>query len=102
MILCHSVHNRGFSITDVQNSIYDEFLKNCNQVFGRDHMVVVVHDFNFNKEALKGQMETFQSIQPATFKMAGLVVLAGKLDDTEVQLCQDDLTQLEKFVKKFC
>eukprot|EP00057_Strongylocentrotus_purpuratus_P005171 XP_003730359.2 PREDICTED: uncharacterized protein LOC100893300 [Strongylocentrotus purpuratus] len=102
MILCHSVHNRGFSITDVQNSIYDEFLKNCNQVFGRDHMVVVVHDFPFMKEALKGQMETFQSMQPTTFKMAGLVVLAGKLDDTEVQLCQDDLTQLEKFVNKFC
>ncbi|XP_030840999.1 uncharacterized protein LOC115923805 [Strongylocentrotus purpuratus] len=102
MILCHSIRNRGFSITDVQDSIYDEFLKSCNEVFGRDHMVVVVHDFNFNKETLKGQMETFQSIQPATFKMAGLVVLAGKLDDTEVQLCQDDLAQLEKFVKKFC
>ena len=34
MVLCHSVHNRGFAITDVMNAIYDKYLKYCSKEIG--------------------------------------------------------------------
>ena len=35
MILCHSIHNRGLSITDVPVAIYDKYLKYCHDLFGK-------------------------------------------------------------------
>ena len=34
MILCHSIENRRFAITDVLDSLYDEFLCYCKSVLG--------------------------------------------------------------------
>ena len=36
MILCHSVEYRRFAITDVQDSMYDEFLQYCKATIGKD------------------------------------------------------------------
>ena len=36
MILCHSIQNRRFAITDVVDSLYDEFLAYCNAI-GKNH-----------------------------------------------------------------
>ncbi|XP_030840289.1 uncharacterized protein LOC752765 [Strongylocentrotus purpuratus] len=98
MILCHSVQNRGFSITDVQNSIYDEFLKYCNRVFGRSRMAVIVHDFEYKPEILKIQLETIHRTQPTTYELADCVAVAGRLNVPDVQLFHDKSTSLETFV----
>nr|XP_054763353.1 uncharacterized protein LOC129269937 [Lytechinus pictus] len=98
VILCHSVQNRGLAITDVENSIYDEFLKQCNAVCGKGHVCVIVHDFEFNPGASEGSRETLQTRQPMTFKMAGLIILAGKLVDGEPQISPDDVKQLGNFI----
>ena len=34
MILCHSIHNRRFAITDVMDAIYDTFLRHARDVVG--------------------------------------------------------------------
>ncbi|XP_041474075.1 uncharacterized protein LOC121422902 [Lytechinus variegatus] len=98
VILCHSVQNRGLAITDVENSIYEEFLKHCNAVFGKGHVCVIVHDFEFNSGALKGSRAILQTRQPMTFKMAGLIILAGKLADGELQISKEEIEQLKNFI----
>ena len=39
IILCHSVENRRFAITDVHDSLYDEFLQNCMEIVGKSRIV---------------------------------------------------------------
>ena len=34
MILCHSINNRRFAITDVMNALYDKFLPNSTNILG--------------------------------------------------------------------
>ena len=36
MILCHSIENRRFAITDVQDSLYEEFLQYGKATVGKD------------------------------------------------------------------
>ena len=32
IVLCHSIHNRRFAITDVVDSLYDEFIAYCHSI----------------------------------------------------------------------
>ena len=34
MLLCHSINDRRFAITDVQDAIYDKFLRNAAKTLG--------------------------------------------------------------------
>ncbi|XP_063961567.1 uncharacterized protein LOC129269217 isoform X1 [Lytechinus pictus] len=101
MILCHSVHNRGYSITDVPNSLYNVFLKYCNQLFGKDRVAVIVHDFICSEEILKIELQSFGKRQPTAYKLVGFVALAGDLDTSDVKLCYyPESLGLDSFVRK--
>ena len=34
MVLCHSIHNRGLALTDLDDSLYDKFLKKAREKLG--------------------------------------------------------------------
>ena len=34
VILCHSIHNRRFAITDVLDALYDKFLPHAKKLYG--------------------------------------------------------------------
>nr|XP_054762659.1 uncharacterized protein LOC129269217 [Lytechinus pictus] len=101
MILCHSVNNRGFSITDVSNSLYNVFLKYCNQLFGKDRVAVIVHDFICSQEILKINLQQFERTQPTAYKLAGFVALAGDLNTSDAKLCYyPENIGLQSFIRK--
>nr|XP_054763672.1 uncharacterized protein LOC129270301 [Lytechinus pictus] len=101
MILCHSVHNRGYSITDVPNSLYNVFLKYCNQLFGKDRVAVIVHDFDCRQEILKIELQSFGKRQSTAYKLAGFVALAGDLNTSDAKLCYyPESLGLHSFVRK--
>nr|XP_054763670.1 uncharacterized protein LOC129270299 [Lytechinus pictus] len=101
MILCHSVNNRGFSITDVPNSLYNVFLKYCNQLFGKDRVAVIVHDFICSQEILKINLQQFERTQPTAYKSAGFVALAGDLNTSDAKLCYyPENIGLQSFIRK--
>ena len=54
MILCHSTTNRGLSITDVPDSFYDKYLRDCSARFGNGnlllHSMITIIDHQ-NKDA---------------------------------------------------
>ncbi|XP_041474436.1 uncharacterized protein LOC121423185 [Lytechinus variegatus] len=101
MILCHSVNNRGFSITDVPNSLYNVFLKYCNQLFGKDRVAVIVHDFECSQEILTINLQQFERTQPTAYKLAGFVALAEDLNTSDAKLCYyPESPGLDSFVRK--
>ncbi|XP_041473808.1 uncharacterized protein LOC121422706 [Lytechinus variegatus] len=101
MILCHSVNNRGFSITDVPNSLYNVFLKYCNQLFGKDRVAVIVHDFECSQEILTINLQQFERTQPTAYKLAGFVALAEDLNTSDARLCYyPESPGLDSFVRK--
>ncbi|XP_003729462.2 uncharacterized protein LOC100890563 [Strongylocentrotus purpuratus] len=108
MILCHSIDNRRFSITDVMDALYTKFLPNAAKTLGKQNVCVIVHDFPPKKKLEKpdqymAEMESFKTKQGTTFKNAALVMMCGKLDGpVEMQESNwDDLKQfLQNAVKK--
>ncbi|XP_071491311.1 uncharacterized protein [Diadema antillarum] len=107
IILCHSIHNRRFGITDVMDALYDEFLPNARRVFGRDNVAVIGHDFKWpfgDVQSGKGHarvkethMASFRVKQPTTFQCSGLALICGRLDE-RVEMDEDDLQMLQEFV----
>nr|XP_054763352.1 uncharacterized protein LOC129269936 [Lytechinus pictus] len=102
MVLCHSVNNRGFSITDVVNAVYGKYLDNCHNVIGKRKMAVVVHDFSDCKPTiLETRMNAFKRSQPLTFELADTVMVCGRLEDQgNVEIRDEDWTKLITFLEK--
>ncbi|XP_072181254.1 uncharacterized protein [Diadema setosum] len=107
IILCHSIHNRRFAITDVMDALYDEFLPRAMRVFGRDNVAVIGHDFKWplgEGESGEGhareketQMTSFRVKQPTTFQCSGVTLICGRLDG-RVEMDADDWQLLQHFV----
>ncbi|XP_071507184.1 uncharacterized protein [Diadema antillarum] len=106
IILCHSIHNRRFAITDVTDALYDEFLPRAMRVFGKDNVAVIVHDFKWpfgDGESVEGHdrvkktlMTSFKG-QPTTFQCSKLALICGRLDGI-IQMDDDDLQLLQEFM----
>ncbi|XP_071491342.1 uncharacterized protein [Diadema antillarum] len=106
VILCHSIHNRRFAITDVMDALYNEFLRHAAATFGKSNIVVIAHDFQWpfkshdqhsRHSQLKGaQMAKFRIQQPTVFKSSSLAMICGRLDE-ELEMDEEDWTQLETF-----
>ncbi|XP_072181302.1 uncharacterized protein [Diadema setosum] len=102
IILCHSIHNRRFSITDVDDALYDKFLPRMAETFGRENVAVIAHDFpwpsneNLHTQVQDARMASFRIKQPTTFKSSALVLTSGRMD-TILQMDVGDLEKLERF-----
>eukprot|EP00057_Strongylocentrotus_purpuratus_P021867 XP_011676341.1 PREDICTED: uncharacterized protein LOC100891260 isoform X3 [Strongylocentrotus purpuratus] len=110
VIICHSINNRRFAITDVMDALYDKFLPHVKQELGKGNVYVVAHDFPWpmtstgsSKDHAKikeSHMVNFRSNQPTTFECCDLAMICGKLDH-QVDMDKEDWTQLEAFVRQY-
>eukprot|EP00057_Strongylocentrotus_purpuratus_P021871 XP_011676345.1 PREDICTED: uncharacterized protein LOC100891336 isoform X3 [Strongylocentrotus purpuratus] len=108
VIICHSINNRRFAITDVMDSLYDKFLPRVRRNFGKDSVCVIAHDFQWpmgpagssheNHIRIKDtHMDSFRSKQFTTFECSKLAMICGRLD-TQVDMDEEDWKQLEDFL----
>ncbi|XP_011676342.1 uncharacterized protein LOC100892117 [Strongylocentrotus purpuratus] len=108
VIICHSINNRGFAITDVMDALYDKFLPRVRRNFGKDRVCVFAHDFPWpmapggpsrnDHAAIKDTyMGSFRSNQPTTFECCKLAMICGRLDK-QVDMDEEDWKQLEVFL----
>ncbi|XP_071495470.1 uncharacterized protein [Diadema antillarum] len=107
VILCHSIHNRRFAITDVVDSLYDKFLNHAKGTFGKENVAVIAHDFpqpesgdgEARKRLTKVRMASFHIKQPTTFQCTDLALTCGKLD-TVVDIDNGDWLQVKRFLTR--
>ncbi|XP_041485063.1 uncharacterized protein LOC121431582 [Lytechinus variegatus] len=96
LLLCHSINNRRFSITDVTDALYDRFLPRAKKYLGKCKIGVIAHDFS--EDYLKDfKISTFRRTQPTTFKCAALVLIGGQLSHDPVKLNDKQLGDLQQF-----
>nr|XP_054773367.1 uncharacterized protein LOC129281456 [Lytechinus pictus] len=96
LLLCHSIDNRGFLITDVTDALYDTFLPRAKKYLGKCKVGVIAHDFP--EDCLKDyKMSNFRSKQPTTFKCASLVLTGGQLSRDQVELTEKQLDDVRQF-----
>ncbi|XP_054773372.2 uncharacterized protein LOC129281463 [Lytechinus pictus] len=96
LLLCHSIDNRRFSITDVTDALYDRFLPRAKKYLGKCKIGVIAHDFS--EDYLKDyKMSNFRSKQPTTFKCASLVLTGGQLSRDQVELTEKQLDDVRQF-----
>eukprot|EP00057_Strongylocentrotus_purpuratus_P002101 XP_003723845.1 PREDICTED: uncharacterized protein LOC100891260 isoform X1 [Strongylocentrotus purpuratus] len=110
VIICHSINNRRFAITDVMDALYDKFLPHVKQELGKNNVCVIAHDFPWpmgpagssheNHIRIKDTyMDTFRSKQFTTFECSKLAMICGRLD-TQVDMDKNDWTQFEIFARQ--
>ncbi|XP_071507182.1 uncharacterized protein [Diadema antillarum] len=109
IILCHSIHNRRFSITDVLDAHYNKFLPHARDVLGKQNVAVIGHDFAWpltSKETRgkgdhsaqkKALMNSFRVTQPTAFECSSLTLVCGKLDSTGLHMDKEDQDMLIEF-----
>eukprot|EP00057_Strongylocentrotus_purpuratus_P024508 XP_011678982.1 PREDICTED: uncharacterized protein LOC100888337 isoform X2 [Strongylocentrotus purpuratus] len=102
MVLCHSVQNRGFSITNVLNALYEKYLQYCHDVIGKKKLAVIVHDFSDCKpQTLDVRMESFRRSQPLTFELVDSVIVCGSLGKPgKIEIRDEDMTRLTTFFER--
>ncbi|XP_030840907.1 uncharacterized protein LOC115923752 [Strongylocentrotus purpuratus] len=102
MVLCHSVQNRGFSITNVLNALYEKHLQYCHDVIGKKKLAVIVHDFSDCKpKTLEVRMESFRRSQPLAFELVDTVIVCGSLEvPGKIEMRDEDITRLTTFFKQ--
>ncbi|XP_030834976.1 uncharacterized protein LOC105445386 [Strongylocentrotus purpuratus] len=102
LLLCHSIENRRFSITNVTDALYDGFLQRAKNYLGQSKVGVIAHDFpegDLSSEKLSSKMASFRYTQSTTFKCASLVLIGGQLAEDPVQLTRTQRDHLRQF---FC
>ncbi|XP_071495469.1 uncharacterized protein [Diadema antillarum] len=106
IILCHSIHNRRFSITDVDDALYDKFLPCMAETYGKNNVAVIVYDFPWHTHRGSEErssihhvrMATFRIKQPTTFECSKLAITCGRLDTT-LEIDIEDRENLAVFVQ---
>ncbi|XP_054752493.1 uncharacterized protein LOC129258068 [Lytechinus pictus] len=102
MLLCHSINNRRFSITNVTDALYDDFLKKARKQLGRQKVGVIAYDFpsdELSSEILESKMVSFKNTQERTFRKSILQLIGGQLSDSPVELNNNQWQELEKYFK---
>nr|XP_054766242.1 uncharacterized protein LOC129273243 [Lytechinus pictus] len=102
MILCHSINNRRFAITDVMDALYDKFLPYSAKKLGKERVCVIAHDFPPSKgldkpDKYQKEMEDFKSRQGTAFQKSALTMMCGKLDGP-VEMQQSNWDDLKTFL----
>ncbi|XP_041458931.1 uncharacterized protein LOC121410727 [Lytechinus variegatus] len=106
VILCHSINNRRFAITDVMDALYDKFLHHVQNKFGKENVCVIAHDFPWpmgptgsanHTKVKETYMDSFQRNQSTTFKCSKLAIICGSLDK-HVEVDETDWKHLQNFV----
>ncbi|XP_054750363.1 uncharacterized protein LOC129256103 [Lytechinus pictus] len=104
MILCHSIQNRRFAITDVKDALYTRFLPIAVRELGKSKVGVIVHDLPtetiLDDNEYEEKMESFRRQQPTTFKNASMVFISGQLSNSPSQLGPGNWTELQTFIAK--
>ncbi|XP_030828931.1 uncharacterized protein LOC115919398 [Strongylocentrotus purpuratus] len=104
MLLCHSIKNRRFAITDVMDALYTGFLPRATREIGKAKVGVIVHDMSMENilddRKYEEKMESFRRQQPTTFKNAAMVFISGQLADSPPQLGPGNWTELRTFIAK--
>ncbi|XP_054773374.2 uncharacterized protein LOC129281465 [Lytechinus pictus] len=101
LLLCHSIENRSFSITDVGGALYDRFLHRAMKHLGKSKVGVIVHDFlekDLSPDKLHFVMSNFRHTQPTTFQCASLVLIGGQLSHEPIQLSHEQHQELGRFL----
>ncbi|XP_003728842.1 uncharacterized protein LOC100889105 [Strongylocentrotus purpuratus] len=102
MLLCHSIENRRFSITNVTDALYDDFLRKAKKKLGRRNVGVIAHDFEsaeLSPERLESRMESFRNTQERTFRKSILQLIGGKLSESPVELNSDQWEELGNYFR---
>ncbi|XP_054750361.2 uncharacterized protein LOC129256099 [Lytechinus pictus] len=102
MLLCHSINNRRFSITNVTDALYDGFLMKSKKRLGRRKIGVIAHDFDpaqLSSDKLNSRMDSFKTIQERTFRKSILQLIGGQLSQTPVEINNDQWEELGKYLR---
>nr|XP_054762068.1 uncharacterized protein LOC129268553 [Lytechinus pictus] len=102
MLLCHSINNRRFSITNVTDALYDDFLKKSKKRLGRRKIGVIAHDFDsaeLSSDKLNSRMDSFRTNQERTFRKSILQLIGGQLSQSPVEINNDQWEELGKYVR---
>eukprot|EP00057_Strongylocentrotus_purpuratus_P024513 XP_011678987.1 PREDICTED: triadin-like [Strongylocentrotus purpuratus] len=103
MLLCHSINNRRFAITDVMDALYDKYLPYCARVVGKNKMGVIVHDFEDMRETVQSsRMSSFRYKQPKAFETTSLQIICGLFEKEGKdlnQMLKADREKLPVFLK---
>ncbi|XP_071478342.1 uncharacterized protein [Diadema antillarum] len=100
MILCHSIFNRRFAITDVADALYDKYLSYCSTVIGSGKMAVIVYDFStIDDAAYSSRQVAFKNLQPKTFNTTSLAITCGNLSQKEPEIRLGDMALLRSFIR---
>ncbi|XP_071507170.1 uncharacterized protein [Diadema antillarum] len=109
IILCHSIHNRRFAITDVTDALYNKFLPHAKDTLGKRNVAVIGHDFSWtlskedvqsgisHSQKKRSQMTTFRNQQPTTFACSSLAMVCGRLG-ANWEMDPEDWESLVSFV----
>ncbi|XP_041452475.1 uncharacterized protein LOC121405610 [Lytechinus variegatus] len=101
LLLCHSIKNRRYPITDVTGALYDSFLYRAMKHLGKSKVGVIVHDYfekDLSPDKVHSRMSRFRQTQPTTFQCASLVLIGGQLSHDPVQLTHEQLEELRRFL----
>eukprot|EP00057_Strongylocentrotus_purpuratus_P008347 XP_011662821.1 PREDICTED: uncharacterized protein LOC105437660 [Strongylocentrotus purpuratus] len=102
LLLCHSIDNRGFSLTNVNGALYDGFLQKAKKYVGKSKVGVIAHDFPEEvrtAENLSSRMESFRTQQKTSFTTSSVVLIGGRLNQVPVELNQEQINELEQFFR---
>ncbi|XP_072181274.1 uncharacterized protein [Diadema setosum] len=109
IILCHSIHNRRFAITDVTDALYNKFLRHAKHTLGKENVAVIGHDFSWplssddaqsgisHSQKKRNQMAAFEIQQPTAFACSSLAMVCGRLD-ANLEMDAEDWESLVSFV----
>nr|XP_054749885.1 uncharacterized protein LOC129255562 [Lytechinus pictus] len=106
VIICHSINNRRFAITDVTDALYDKFLPHVQNKIGKENVCVIAHDFRWpmgptgsanHTKVKETYMVSFKRNQSTTFKCSKLAIICGSLDK-HVEVDGTDWKHLQNFV----
>ncbi|KEI70593.1 hypothetical protein [Endozoicomonas elysicola] len=81
LILCHSIFNRRFAITDVPDALYNKFLPVAARILGKENVGVIVHDFESQSSELHATLKAMPNTQKTTFEASAFVELTNRLDN---------------------
>ncbi|XP_011662815.2 uncharacterized protein LOC100888975 isoform X2 [Strongylocentrotus purpuratus] len=100
LLLCHSIENRRFSLTNVTDALYDGFLPKARMYLGKSKVGVIAHDFPDDallSDEMASKMEIFRGTQERTFANSSLVLIGGQLTRTPVGLTNDQINKIKWF-----
>ncbi|XP_054750362.2 uncharacterized protein LOC129256102 [Lytechinus pictus] len=103
LLLCHSIENRRFSLTNVTDALYDGFLPKARMHLGKSKIGVIAHDFptyELTPDRIESRMESFRHAQETTFNHSSLVLIGGQFSHHPIELQRDQINKLKWFFHK--